>query len=157
MTSTLIIEPKNEQTLKAHKNFTVLIKVKNLKTGDFSDPEHKYYSIPQELDDGIIKGHTHITVQHLGNEKNVPDAKVFGFFEGLNFRAKNNILKVEVDGSKLFAGKYRICTMSSSFSHQPLVMPVAKRGAQDDCIRVTLTNHHKHHKRTPRRPRNWKV
>ncbi|RIB05490.1 hypothetical protein C2G38_1987002 [Gigaspora rosea] len=154
MTSVLIIEPKNEAVLKPHKDFTVRLKIKNLKTGHFSDPEKHYYDSPQRLTDGKIEGHTHITIQKLDDEKNAPDAKEFAFFEGINTPAKDNILKVEVDGSKLSAGRYRICSMSSSFGHQPLVMPVAKRGAQDDCIRVTLSNRHK---RTPRRPLSWKV
>jgi len=36
------------------------------------------------------------------------------------------------------AGSYRLCTMTSSSNHQPVLMPVAQRGAQDDCIRFTV-------------------
>ncbi|CAG8625156.1 13703_t:CDS:1, partial [Dentiscutata heterogama] len=130
MTSSLIITPKNEATLRPNKNFTVSIKIKNLKTGFFSDPEKQYYAEPQALSGKIVRGHSHITIQRLDSDETVPDAKNFAFFEGLNNAAKNGILTVEVSG--LDAGRYRICTMSSSFTHQPLVMPVAKRGSQDD-------------------------
>lgn len=36
------------------------------------------------------------------------------------------------------AGNYRVCTMSSASNHQPVLMPVAQRGAQDDCTKFTI-------------------
>jgi hypothetical protein len=30
--------------------------------------------------------------------------------------------------------------MTGTNSHQPVIMPVAQRGAQDDCIRVNVIN-----------------
>lgn len=35
-------------------------------------------------------------------------------------------------------GFYRVCTMSSAANHQPVLMPVAQRGAQDDCQRFSV-------------------
>ncbi|CAG8833909.1 36870_t:CDS:1, partial [Racocetra persica] len=57
-------------------------------------------------------------------------------FKALNDKTKNNELSVKVDG--LPRGFYRLCTMSSTHSHQPVIMPVAQRGSQDDCIRFKV-------------------
>nr|CAG8611831.1 14792_t:CDS:2 [Entrophospora candida] len=89
----------------------------------------KYYAEPQQLKNGVIKGHSHITIQKLDGN-NLPDAKDFTFFKGLYQPDKNGILSVRVKG--LSPGDYRICTLVSSFFHQPVIMPVAKHGSQDD-------------------------
>jgi len=136
MTSTLITFPKNGGTVTAGKNFTAEVKIKNLDTGKFSDPANDYYDLAQELNNkGVIRGHSHITIQKLDDEK-VPDATVFAFFKGLNFAAKNGVLTQIVNLP--IPGLYRMCTMASSFTHQPVVMPVAQRGPQDDCIRFKV-------------------
>jgi hypothetical protein len=136
MVSALIVNPKNGQVLQRNTPFKVDTKVVNLATGFFSDPAVDYYQIQQTLDgNGIIQGHSHITIQKLGGN-NVPDPRVFAFFKGLNDAAVNGVLSVEVENGLPQRGLYRICTMNSSNSHQPVVMPVAQRGAQDDCIRV---------------------
>ncbi|CAJ0884935.1 13840_t:CDS:2 [Entrophospora sp. SA101] len=133
MTSTIIVFPKNAGTVIAGKNFTAVVKVKNLATGQFSDPVDDYYDRPQQLNNkGVILGHSHISIQKL-NGNNVPDATVFAFFKGLNLPAEGGALTQVV--SLPAPGLYRMCTMSSSFTHQPVVMPVAQRGPQDDCIR----------------------
>ncbi|CAJ0892458.1 8227_t:CDS:2 [Entrophospora sp. SA101] len=131
MPSTLIIEPINGQILKSQQSFRVKTKTSNLITGFFTDPNEKYYTEPQQLKNGVIKGHSHITIQKLDGN-NLPDAKDFAFFKGLDQPDKNGILSVKVKG--LSPGDYRICTLVSSFSHQPVIMPVAKRGSQDDFI-----------------------
>lgn len=131
MTSTLITSPKSEAVLKANKPFSVDISVSHLSTGHFSDPDHEYYTKPQSLSKGVIKGHTHVTIQQLDDD-HPPNAEKFVFFEGVNAGAKKGRLSVDVvrkDGTPgLPAGRFRICTMAGSFSHQPLLMPVAKRG-----------------------------
>jgi len=141
MTSTLIISPENEAILRANEPFSVDILIHNLNTGFFSNPDKEYNIKPQSLDkEGIINGHTHVTIQRLDGDQ-PPDSENFVFFEGLNAKAKKGHLSVDVKkngASGLPTGRYRICTMSGSFSHQPLVMPVAKRGAQDDCIRIKV-------------------
>jgi len=113
-----------------------------MNTGFFDDPAKEYYQFPQTLDkDGFIQGHSHVTIQKLDGEDNVPDARVFAFFKGLNDRAVNGILSVVVGSDKkegLDPGYYRVCTMTASFGHQPTLMPVAQRGAQDDCTRFTV-------------------
>jgi hypothetical protein len=138
MVSALIISPDYNQKVKQHTSFTVKTKLVNLDTGFFSDPAVDYYQIPQTLKNGIIQGHSHITIQKLDGNM-VPDPKKIAFFKGLNGMAdKDGILSVEVEKGLPEKGTYRICTMNSSNSHQPVVMPVAARGSQDDCIRIRV-------------------
>jgi len=138
MVSTIITFPQNNQVLQAGKTFTIRTKTINLATGFFSDPAVQYYTLPQTLDkNGKIQGHSHVTVQ---NAKNLLDARVFAFFKGLNDPADGNgeLTTVVEDGLK--PGSYRLCTMVSSFTHQCVTMPVAQRGAQDDCVRFKVAN-----------------
>jgi len=135
MVSTLILAPRNNQKVVAGKNFTAVVAVKNFKTGFFSDAVNDYYDQAQTLDNGVIKGHSHITIQKLSGSS-VPDPTVFAFFKGLNLQAKGG--KLEQVVILPLPGSYRMCTMSSSFTHQPVIMPVAQRGAQDDCVRFTV-------------------
>ncbi|RIA98674.1 hypothetical protein C1645_748894 [Glomus cerebriforme] len=138
MVSAIIIEPRNNQRIPSNQPFFVRTKISNLDTGFFSDPTIDYYQIPQTLNDnGQIQGHSHITIQKIDG-KSVPDPTVFAFFKGLNDKADNGVLSVNVTTGLPSAGLYRICTMNASNSHQPVVMPVAQRGSQDDCIRVNV-------------------
>ncbi|CAH1764609.1 22540_t:CDS:2 [Entrophospora sp. SA101] len=135
MPSTLIIEPMNGQTIKAHQSFRIRTKTSNLITGFFTDPNKQYYVKPQQLKNGMIKGHSHITIQKLDGN-NLPDARDVAFFKGLDQPDDNGILSVKAKG--LSPGDYRICTIVSSFSHQPVIMPIAKRGSQDDYSKVLV-------------------
>ncbi|CAG8445595.1 8134_t:CDS:1 [Acaulospora morrowiae] len=139
MVSTRILFPRNGEVLRSNKNFTAKVKSIHLNTGFFSDPLTDYYDLPQQLgDNGFIKGHSHIVIQALEGRNDVPDPTVFAFFKGLNDPADGSGVLCQVVGTKaqpgLPRGFYRMCTMSSSFTHQPLIMPVAQRGSQDDCI-----------------------
>ncbi|KAJ3096189.1 hypothetical protein HDU96_000843, partial [Phlyctochytrium bullatum] len=131
MVSTLIVAPANGATLKANQPFTVSIRNRNIATGFFDDPQLQYYATPQTLNgQGIIEGHQHITVQNIGDAKNPPDAKLFAFFKGLNAPAVDGVLSVTFtpDDKKPFPpGNYRICSITGTFGHQPVVMPVAQR------------------------------
>ncbi|CAI2184384.1 5903_t:CDS:2 [Funneliformis geosporum] len=140
MVSTIIISPDNNKVLSANKPFNIVLLTDNLETGHFSDPDTQYYAEPQTLDkNGLIKGHVHVSIQSI-NGKKPPNAKDFVFFKGINNAAdKDGKLSATVDKG-LNPGHYRICTIGSSFAHQPLLMPVAKRGSTDDCIRVTVKN-----------------
>uniref|UniRef100_A0A1D1Z5S6 Elongation factor Tu n=1 Tax=Anthurium amnicola TaxID=1678845 RepID=A0A1D1Z5S6_9ARAE len=139
MVSTLIRSPRNNQVLIANKPFTIKTETINLETGFFDDPVKQYYIFPQTLNKkGIIQGHNHVTIQKLIRNE-IPDPRNIAFFKGLNDKAENGILSVKVENG-LPAGKYRLCTMVSSFAHQPVLMPIAQRGAQDDCVRFTVRN-----------------
>ncbi|KAI9787671.1 MAG: hypothetical protein M1839_000202 [Geoglossum umbratile] len=142
MTSTVIISPKPGEDLPADKSFTVSLKVKNLQAGQFSNADTQYYSQPQSLNgQGVILGHTHVTIQDMGGSltPGAPlDATKFAFFKGINDAGDGNGgLTADVTGG-LPAGFYRICTMASAFTHQPVIMPVAQRGTQDDCTKFTV-------------------
>jgi hypothetical protein len=53
------------------------------------------------------------------------------FFKGINDAGNGkSLLSADVTGG-LPAGNYRVCSMSSSVNHQPVLMPVAQRGTQD--------------------------
>ncbi|KAJ3021753.1 hypothetical protein HKX48_007828 [Thoreauomyces humboldtii] len=143
MVSSLITAPAFGARVNAAKDLQVTADYRGLTTGFFSDATLAYYSIPQTLAaDGTIQGHAHITVQALGTAVSAPDPQAFAFFKGLNQVATGGrTLSVTVPaGSFTTNGVYRICSLSGANSHQPVVMPVAQRGAQDDCIRITVFN-----------------
>lgn len=63
---------------------------------------------------------------------------MFEFFKGINDAGDGSGgLKATVSAG-LEKGFYRVCTMSSAANHQPVLMPVAQRGAQDDCQRFSV-------------------
>jgi hypothetical protein len=143
MVSTIILQPQNSDIVPLNTNVTVIIKSFGIDYGFFDDPTVSYYISPQTLNqNGQIQGHNHITVQKIEDQINPPDPKTPVFFKGLNEDDNNTgILSVEIDGQVFnTTGVYRICTMTASRSHAPVLMPVARRGAQDDCIRVLVVN-----------------
>jgi len=139
MVSTVIRFPKNNEVIKENTPFTIRTKTINLQAGFFDDPATQYYIFPQTLnDDGIIQGHSHVTVQKIDDENEPPNPEIFAFFKGLNDPADGNGELTTLVEKGLPAGSYRLCTMVSSFAHQPTLMPVAQRGSQDDCVRFTV-------------------
>ncbi|CAP67810.1 uncharacterized protein PODANS_1_16920 [Podospora anserina S mat+] len=137
MVSTVILNPKNGDDLEPLTTFQIQVNVANMQLGAFTNATSTYYSAPQTLNGGgQIIGHTHVTVQDTGNTLNPTqplDATVFAFFKGINDAGNGNgQLAAEVTGG-LPTGCYRVCTMSSASNHQPVLMPVAQRGSQEDC------------------------
>ncbi|KAI8845539.1 hypothetical protein BC829DRAFT_419464 [Chytridium lagenaria] len=131
MVSTIIIQPDNLAELRAGQAFDVKIKNVNIQTGFFDNPQLKYYATPQTLNaQGIIQEHW--------DGQNPPDAINFQFFKGLNAPDVNGVHTTTVTADKVTPGNYRICSITGTFGHQPVVMPVAQRGSQDDCIRITI-------------------
>ena len=143
MISSIITFPGPGDTIAANQNFTISVQTKGLTAGTFTNPDTTYYSAPQDLDgSGQIIGHTHVTVQDLGGDlatTTPPTPGTFTFFKGINDAGDNGLLSAAVAGG-LPAGSYRVCTMTSSANHQPVLMPVAQRGAQDDCQKFTVTD-----------------
>ena len=129
MVSTVILFPKDNNEIEENQPFTIRTKTISLRTGFFTDPETQYYILPQTLDDnGFIQGHSHVVIQEIKNENEPLDPKIFAFFKGLDDPAnEQGELNVVVDNG-LPVGVYRICTMVSSFAHQPTLMPLAQRG-----------------------------
>lgn len=149
MVSSYISEPESGSILDCNKDIRVAVFTQNLETGFFDDPAKQYYLFPQTLNNqGIIEGHQHVVVQRLGdlNAKvtKIPDARVFQFFKGLNDEADGNgALTATIPAKALCSangkgGVFRMCSITGTFSHQPVIMPVAQRGSQDDCIRINI-------------------
>ena len=142
MISAIIVSPKPAENIAASTTFTISEQMKGLTAGSFTNAAATYYSAPQDLaSNGQIIGHTHVTVQDLGNSlqpSSPPDPVQFAFFKGINDAGNGNgLLSATVTGG-LPAGNYRVCSMTSSSNHQPVLMPVAQRGAQDDCQKFTV-------------------
>lgn len=141
MVSTVILNPQDGQSIEAGKDFNITVQVANLAAGSFTNAVATYYAAPQSLKGGVIVGHTHVTVQDLGgslNPKQPLDATQFAFFKGINDAGNGQgTLQAVVTGG-LPEGNFRVCTLTSASNHQPVVMPVAQRGAQDDCTRFTV-------------------
>ncbi|CCC08033.1 unnamed protein product [Sordaria macrospora k-hell] len=143
MVSTVVLFPKNNDNIAADQTFTIQVKLNNIALGSFTNATSTYYSAPQDLDGtGRVIGHTHVTVQDTGNTLNPTeplDARQFVFFKGINDAGNGaGTLSTDVTGG-LPAGNYRICTMTSAANHQPVLMPVAQRGSQEDCRYFTVS------------------
>jgi len=129
MISTVILFPKDNNEIEEGQPFIIRTKTIGLRSGFFTNPETQYYIFSQTLDDqGLIRGHSHVVIQEIKNEDEPLDPKIFVFFKGLDDQSNDQgELNVLVDNG-IPAGRYRVCTMVSSFSHQPILMPVAQRG-----------------------------
>jgi hypothetical protein len=143
MVSSMIVFPESgSQDVQSDVTFNITVQVSNLVAGQFTNADATYYSAPQQLQGGLILGHTHITVQDLGDSLNPTtplDATEFAFFKGINDDGNGKgLLSATVTGG-LPAGNYRVCTLSSASNHQPVLMPIAQRGAQDDCTKFTVS------------------
>ncbi|KAM0461057.1 hypothetical protein ACHAO4_001857 [Trichoderma viride] len=144
MVSSLFVNPQNGDNLASNQTFNIQVQMINFAPGSFTNATTTYYSAPQDVDgSGNIIGHTHVTVQSMGNSQTPSqplDPQSFVFFKGINDAGNGNgLLSATVTGG-LPAGNYRLCSMSAAANHQPVLMPVAQRGAQDDCVRFTVSN-----------------
>jgi len=74
--------PPDGGQVAANQPFTVKLAIKNLVTGNFANPNTNYFGAPQQLEGGVIKGHSHVVIQALGGDETVPlDPKLFAFFK----------------------------------------------------------------------------
>jgi len=141
MVSSIITNPQTGVAIDSDTTFNITVQMSNLAAGQFTNADATYFAVPQTLNNGIVSGHTHVTVQDLGNDLNPTqalDATQFAFFKGINDAGNGQgLLSAEVDGG-LPAGNYRVCTMASAANHQPVIMPVAQRGTADDCTKFTV-------------------
>lgn len=142
MPSTIILEPANGAVISLGTNFTVTIKSINVEYGLFDNPENSYLLSPQTLNsNGVILGHNHIVLQRLFDSSNPPNPSAPEFFVGLNGNSTDGTLSTIVDGSLFTSagqGLYRLCTMTASRGHMPVIAPVARHGTPDDCIRIEI-------------------
>lgn len=142
MVSSIIVFPAPGDVIDAGTTFSIDVQVQGLDPGAFTNAASTYYSAPQDLNgQGQIIGHTHVTVQDMGGSftpSNPMDPTRFAFFKGINDEGNGQgLLSATVTGG-LPEGFYRVCTMSSASNHQPVLMPVAQRGAQDDCTKFEV-------------------
>ncbi|KAL5495540.1 hypothetical protein ACEPAI_1003 [Sanghuangporus weigelae] len=142
MPSVKFQSPKNLDKIKANTAFTVKLAVNNLATGNFVNAAANYFSAPQTVDkSGNIVGHSHVVIEKINDltDTSVTDPSQFAFFKGLNERAQDGVLSVEVtDG--LPAGTYRIASINSAANHQPVLVAVAQHGSLDDMVYFTVTD-----------------
>ncbi|KZL77138.1 ribosomal protein S17 [Colletotrichum tofieldiae] len=141
MISAIITNPQPGTKLQASTTFNVSVQTTHLKAGVFVNPTTNYYTAPQDLDGaGDIIGHCHVTIQDIGSMDSTtpPDPSKFAFFKGIDDAGNGKgLLQATVSGG-LPAGTYRVCTMIAAANHQPVAMPVAQRGAQDDCTKFEV-------------------
>lgn len=146
MVSSVITNPSTGKSIASGQTFNISVQTSNLAAGSFTNADATYFAAPQTLSGGKVVGHTHVSVQDMGNSLNPTtplDATQFAFFKGINDAGNGKgLLQATVTGG-LPAGNYRVCTMASSSNHAPVVMPVAQRGAQDDCTKFTVTGNDK--------------
>jgi len=142
MVSSIITYPEaGSATIESDTTFNITVQTSNLDAGSFTNADATYYAAPQVLVNGIVQGHTHVTVQNMGaslNPTTALDPTQFAFFKGINDAGNGQgLLSATVTGG-LPAGNYRVCTMASASNHQPVLMPVAQRGTSDDCTKFTV-------------------
>jgi len=132
MVSSIITAPQNQEVLELNKPFTIDFNVRNLATG-VSAP---YLESPQTLNaQGLVEGNMAVTIQDMGDNTAPVDSSKTEFFKEV--LTPGTSFSVPVDKS-LPAGNFRVCVHARSKSLQPVMMPVAQRGAQDDCVRFTI-------------------
>lgn len=141
MPSSKFQTPKNFDTIPANTAFTISLKINNIATGTFTNAANTYFAAPQQLVGGIIKGHSHITVQQMQSlDSTQPlDPKVFAFFKGVNDPGTNGVLSVSVTNG-LPAGVYRISSIGAAANHQEAMGPVAQRGTFNDAVYITVAD-----------------
>ncbi|KAF2853785.1 hypothetical protein T440DRAFT_443563 [Plenodomus tracheiphilus IPT5] len=143
MISAVFTNPKNGDKIAPDTPITFSVKIDNLVAGTFTNPDNTYYAAPQALEGGLVVGHTHVSVQDLGGQENPTeplDAETFAFFKGINDAGDGQGTLSADLAAGLPVGLYRVCSITSAANHQPVVMPVAQRGPQDDCVRFEVTN-----------------
>jgi len=143
MVSSVITYPTTGgKDVASDTTFNISVQMSNLVAGSFTNADATYFAAPQFLQGGQVVGHTHVTVQDLGNSLNPTtalDATQFAFFKGINDAGNGKGLLQAVVTGGLPAGNYRVCTMASASNHQPVIMPVAQRGTADDCTKFVVS------------------
>jgi hypothetical protein len=144
MISSIITAPASASTVNAAQGFQVQFATQNMMTGNSANMQNQFLLVPQTLDpnNGLVQGFMQISIQQINNPQSAPDAQQFSFFQASDARSDANGLTrftINVPANAIRTrGLHRICTIAASAGGQPVIMPVAQRGAQDDCIRVTV-------------------
>ncbi|KAF7354362.1 GMC-OxRdtase-N domain-containing protein [Mycena venus] len=137
MPSSKFQNPKNLDTIASNTTFTVVLATTGIQLGTFTNAQKTYFGNPQKLNaKGQIIGHTHIVMEAVDSltTTKLTNPKNFFFFKGVN-TAQDGQGNVQVDVTGGVApGVYRMCTIVSSATHQPAIVPVAQHGSLDDCV-----------------------
>jgi hypothetical protein len=80
---------------------------------------------------GNIIGRRFVSIQYLSG--GIPDPAQVDYFGAIS--SSTHSIQIPA-GSLKRSGIYKICTLTTTPTYQPVIMPVARRGSQDDCIRV---------------------
>ncbi|KAG9314687.1 hypothetical protein JVU11DRAFT_5493 [Chiua virens] len=100
----------------------------------------------QELCDGLVRqpiqklGHSHIIIEALEslNQTTPTDPTQFAFYLGLDDKADAKGYLYANVTSGLPEGTYKMSTIMTAANHQPLALPVIKRGVSEDTIYFTV-------------------
>ncbi|PGH32063.1 hypothetical protein GX50_05132 [[Emmonsia] crescens] len=145
MVSTLILAPVTGDVFKVNQSIVFKIAVRNIEMGFYTNSNVTYLSAPQSLNsEGFVQGHTHLTVQFMGPNTTAIealDASKPIWFKSVNSphpENKRDGFTSTLDGGLGTPGFYRICTLTAAANHQPVIMPIPNRGAQDDCTKFNV-------------------
>ncbi|KAF9566107.1 hypothetical protein CPC08DRAFT_704189 [Agrocybe pediades] len=141
MPSSKFVFPSNFATLKAGVTFDIVMNIKNMQTGFFTNAQATYFAAPQQLNQaGQIQGHSHVVIESLTSlsQTTPTDPKKFAFFKGLNAAANNGQLTATVPNG-LTPGFYKLSSINAAANHQPVIVPVAQHGSLDDAVYFTVT------------------
>ncbi|KAJ6482941.1 hypothetical protein C8R47DRAFT_981767, partial [Mycena vitilis] len=131
--------PRNMATIPANVPINISMALQGMQAGSFTNAQKTYFAAPQFLNQqGQIVGHTHFVVEALTSiDQTTPtNPKNFIFFKGINDAGVNGILSTPV-ATGFPAGAYRVCSINSASTHQPVIVPVAQHGSLDDCSYVS--------------------
>jgi len=87
MPSAKFVFPKNGQSVPANQAFTMQLSIKNLVTGNFVNAQKNYFAAPQQLQGGVIKGHSHAVIEKLTalDQTTPTNPREFVFFKVISF------------------------------------------------------------------------
>ncbi|KAJ7451148.1 hypothetical protein FB451DRAFT_1051664 [Mycena latifolia] len=131
--------PTNGDNIAANTPFNVTLQAKNIQLGTFTNAQKTYFANPQTLNgQGLIIGHTHIVIEQIDSLSStaVTDPTKFAFFKGVDDAADGQGNVVVPVSAGLPEGVYRVGTIMSSATHQPVIVPIAQHGLCDDVIYV---------------------
>ncbi|KAJ6573930.1 hypothetical protein DFH09DRAFT_915660, partial [Mycena vulgaris] len=134
--------PTNGDTIAADTAFTVTLAAKNIQLGTFTNAQKTYFANPQTLNgQGQIIGHTHVVIEKVDSLAStaVTDPTKFQFFKGVDDAADGKGQVNVAVTAGLPAGVYRMGTIMSSSTHQPVIVPIAQHGLCDDVVYFTVT------------------
>jgi hypothetical protein len=144
MVSSIITAPASAGQVNGNQGFQVQFTTINLMAGLAANMQNQFMLVPQTLDpnNGLIQGFMQLSIQSIANTQAAPDARQVAFFAPSDTRSDANGVTrftIQVPPNAIRSrGLHRICTVAASAGGQPLIMAVAQRGAQDDCIRVNV-------------------